>query len=60
MNASKEAARDAIAHVQKLIPEVRTIESLKAIQDFLLAAERKLPSEAAYEREKKRKRERKS
>jgi len=54
MRASKENADIAIRIIIESLPESRETNLLLA---FLKAAKRKLPSEAAYERERKRKRE---
>ena len=52
MNASKENARTAIDMFAKPKPSK---EDRQFIADFLFAASNKLPSEAAFERDKQRK-----
>ena len=62
MNASKEACKQAQAELKSAVGrlgvELGSIndDAFKYIQMFLEAAERKLPSEAAFEREKSRSR----
>jgi hypothetical protein len=68
MNASKEEARKAnesletaAMHLDKCMPESQRWnkdfikQCLLRVQNFIEAAERKLPTEAAYSREKSRK-----
>ncbi len=60
MNASKEKARQAIKALDAIVeraPSVplRTLDDYRLLREFLVATERKLPSEAAYQREKCRK-----
>lgn len=50
MRASKENAKRALKHLSKLDSSV----GVKFVVEFVQAAERKLPTEAAYEREKDR------
>lgn len=59
MNASKENARKANRFLDQLvsgepIPELGREERETFIRQFLLAAERKLPSEEAFSRQKQR------
>jgi len=57
MNASKESARKAKEIFDRMAYDElahQTDESL-FIQNFLIAAERKLPSESAFAKDKKRK-----
>ncbi len=58
MNASKETAREASLHLKQLrtsavLPHSAVVQ-LQFITAFLIAAEKKLPTEAAYARDKKR------
>lgn len=59
MNASKENARRAkralATFSESKFPHI--IQACKTIADFLDAAERKLPSEAAFEADKRRRQE---
>lgn len=57
MRASKENARQAIKDLRALTIAAKAEkgELPKRLMDFLLAAERKLPSEAAYDNEAIRK-----
>ena len=60
MNASKENARKCLADLGRLeqgadLPN--RMNQVGNIRKFLQAAERKLPTEAAYQRDKKRRRE---
>ena len=67
MNASKEEARNANAALEQAALLLDALESgpdhgvkrcLLRVQNFLEAAERKLPSKAAYRREEKKPRRR--
>jgi hypothetical protein len=68
MNASKENAALALRAFDDLALEdtatskeddARETSNLMIIKDFLLAAQRKLPSEASYTKDKKRPKKRK-
>jgi hypothetical protein len=54
MNASKENARRAMSAVDRIFrlsdgwPPGRHVEDIKLLREFLKAAERKLPAEAAF------------
>lgn len=54
MNASKENAREAIRRVA--LCNSTPSNDMGFVRDFLAAAERKLPTEAAYKRDKARRR----
>lgn len=61
MLATKENARVALSHIRgvrldKFANARRNDEAAEFLVEFLNAAERKLPSQEAYEREKTRKR----
>lgn len=64
MNASKENAKESLKFLesledQKTIPELEKIAETKSrfafVRDFIESAQRKLPSEATYTKDKKRK-----
>ncbi len=60
MNASKENARQARSALDSMVQSmpslaVQSEKNVQHLREFLAAAERKLPSEAAYKREKHRK-----
>lgn len=58
MNASKETAEMAIEHLYqlsvsiKLVLRAKMVKHVTFLEEFLKAAKRKLPSEAAYTKEK--------
>jgi hypothetical protein len=54
MNASKENATIAIAHLEKLCIQWGEGPDRQFVREFLEAAHRKLPSEASYAKEKTR------
>jgi hypothetical protein len=59
MNASKENARQARTALDGMVESTPSLavqfeKDVQHLSDFLAAAERKLPSEAAYKREKHR------
>lgn len=60
MNASKEEAKKAREGVEEVLNRIGrgslNYDCLLPVLEFLHSAERKLPTEAAYERERKRKR----
>lgn len=61
MNASKENAGCAIGHLEGLLESLGTLSQADALRvnfllGFLQAAQRKLPTEAAYAKDKARER----
>jgi hypothetical protein len=59
MNASKENARKANGYAYDLSEalEGKSAEKMLFLRDFLTAAERKLPTEQAFKRDRQRRRE---
>ena len=55
MRASKENAATALTKLKKMVPGPDDCSDF--VEEFIKAAGRKLPSEAAYDRERNRKRE---
>jgi hypothetical protein len=53
MNASKENAREALKEIEKPM-HGSTMWDMQLVHDFIQAACRKLPSEAAFNRDQKR------
>ncbi len=60
MRASKETAEHSLNTVQRILKGQTVATSrLEYVADFLKAAKRKLPTEAAYDADKKRRRSKK-
>lgn len=55
MDASKENARKAVEHLDRGVNGILSDEAVRFIREFLEAAQRKLPSQASYDRQRQKK-----